>query len=220
MTCMPQGLDALSRSRLRAQAVLLKEAGHDYVSIGIQLGVTAVAARDLCLRDRQQARRRSSRSGLVLLPQGVIDLFVNGSYAALVARTMSARMRYLAKIGSLYTKTELLRERGVGRATVTRVQNWLAAEGYRLRRSSESVAEAVCRDRRHNPRHLSQVSSQVFPQGSDRVSWRTEVGGAAAGSAQRGAARPAVEPWNRYERHESPPISDYESGPSLSESLH
>ncbi len=206
MTRTLRGLGAASRARLRARAMLLKDAGHDDASIGIKLGIMVLTARTLCLPDRQQARRQSSRTGL--LPQPVIDLFVHGSYADLVARSTSTRMRYLAKIGSLYTKAELLRERGVGRATVTRVQNWLAAQGYRLRRSNESVAEAVCRDGCRNSPRLSQPSR------------RHEVGDARAGLARNSAKQPALERRDGYERHQSPSISDYGGSPSYSKALH
>lgn len=156
-----RSLDAVSLDRLRSEAILLKEAGHDYASIGERLRVTTIAARDLCQQQRRSVRRQLSGAGLAFLPESVVDLFINGPHAELVARTMATRMKYLAKIGSLYTRAELLRERGLGRATLVRIENWLAAQGCRLREEDESLSEALCRVHRQKSRCV--VSACLSP---------------------------------------------------------
>jgi hypothetical protein len=57
------------------------------------------------------------------LPERLIEMFVRSSYAALVGRTISARLDYIVEIAWLHTRDELFRQRGLGRLTIRRMKN-------------------------------------------------------------------------------------------------
>ena len=77
----------------------------------------------------------------------VIQLFLSGRHADLIGQTVSIRAGYLADIASLYSKSDLLCEQGIGRTTVARIEQWLAAQDRRFRAPDETVAEVICRFR-------------------------------------------------------------------------
>jgi hypothetical protein len=134
--------------RLRKEAVRLKDGGLDYIQIGRVLDITTIAARDLCMQHQQLAKRQSGLSDVPRLPHRVVQLFLYGRYADFIGRTASIRADYLADIASLYVKSDLLREQGIGRITVARIEQWLAAQDRRFRAPGETVAEVICRFRR------------------------------------------------------------------------
>jgi hypothetical protein len=147
MTRNIRNLSPAQQARLRNEAVRLKDAGLDYIQIGHALDVTTIAARDLCMRHQRFAKRQSGLSDLRRLPHRVIQLFLNGRYAEFIGQTVSIRARYLADIASLYSKSDLLCEQDIGRITVGRIEQWLAAQDRRFRAPDETVAEVICRFR-------------------------------------------------------------------------
>jgi hypothetical protein len=78
------------------------------------------------------------------LPERLIEMLVRSRYAALVGRTMSERLDYIAEIASLHTRDELFRERGLGRLTIRRIEKWLEFHGRRLRHADESLDSVIC----------------------------------------------------------------------------
>jgi hypothetical protein len=78
------------------------------------------------------------------LPDRIIQLLANAPYASLVVRRASDRAVFLPEITSLHTKRELLEMSGVGRASITRIQVWLAQYGRRLRMPGESIDTVIC----------------------------------------------------------------------------
>ena len=149
-----RNLSLAQHARLRNEAVRLKDDGLDYIQIGRELGVTTIAARDLCMQHQRFAKRQSGLSDVRRLPHRVIHLFLNGRYADLIGQTVSIRGRYLADIASLYSKSDLLCEQGIGRITVTRIEQGLAAQDRRFRAPDETVSEVICRFR-PRPAHRS-----------------------------------------------------------------
>jgi len=145
MTRNIRNLGLARQARLRNEAVRLKDDGLDYIQIGRELDVTTIAARDLCMRHQRFAKRQSGLSDVRRLPHRVIQLFLNGRYAEFIGQTVSIRARYLADIASLYSKSDLLCEQGIGRITVDRIEQWLAAQDRRFRAPDETVAEVICR---------------------------------------------------------------------------
>jgi len=53
-------------------------------------------------------------------------------------RTVAARAKKLPEIACAFTREELAAERGVGVATVTEIELWLYARGFRLRSNDEA----------------------------------------------------------------------------------
>lgn len=78
------------------------------------------------------------------LPERIIEMLVRSRYAALVGRTMPARLDYIVEIASLHTRDELFRQRGLGRLTIRRIEKWLAFHGRRLRHADESLDSVIC----------------------------------------------------------------------------
>jgi hypothetical protein len=156
-----RNLSLAQHARLRNEAVRLKDGGLDYIQIGRELGVTTIAARDLCMQHQGFAKRQSGLSDVRRLPHRAIHLFLNGRYADLIGQTVSIRGWYLADIASLYSKSELLCEQGIGRITVARIEKWLAAQDRRFRAPDETVSEVICRFRprpaRSAPRRASRT---------------------------------------------------------------
>jgi len=159
-----RNLSLAGHARLRNEAVRLKGGGLDYIQVGHELDVTAIAARDLCMQHQQLAKRQSGLSDVPRLPRRVVELFLNGRYADFVGQTVSIRAGYLADIASLYSKSVLLCEQGIGRITVARIELWLAAQDRRLRAHDETVAEVICRSRLSRPIRRDGL-------GSDRAAW-------------------------------------------------
>jgi hypothetical protein len=71
-------------------------------------------------------------------------MLVRSRYAALVGRTMPARLDYIVEIASLHTRDELFRQRGLGRLTIRRIEKWLEFHGRRLRHADESLDSVIC----------------------------------------------------------------------------
>jgi len=63
---------------------------------------------------------------------------LRGRYAHLGGRTVAARAKKLPEIACAFTREELAAERGVGVATVTEIELWLYARGFRLRSNDEA----------------------------------------------------------------------------------
>ena len=152
MTRNIRNLSPAQQARLRNEAVRLKDDRLDYIQIGHELDVTTIAARDLCMRHQRFAKRQSGLSD-VRLPHRVIQLFLNGRYAEFIGQTISIRARYLADIASLYSKSDLLCEQGIGRITVGRIEQWLAAQDRRFRAPdlAESADFVPARPERRTP---------------------------------------------------------------------
>jgi hypothetical protein len=158
MTRSIRHLSLAQQARLRSEAVRMKDDGLDYIQIGHALDVTPIAARDLCMRHQRFAKRQSGLSDVRRLPHRVIQLFLNGRYAEFIGQTVSIRARYLADIASLYSKSDLLCEQGIGRITVGRIERWLAAQDRRFRSPDETVAEVICR---FHPRPVSSAGRRA-----------------------------------------------------------
>jgi hypothetical protein len=171
MTRSTRYLSPAQQARLRNEAVRLKDDGLDYIQIGHELDVTTVAARDLCMRHQRLAKRQSGLSDVRRLPHKVIQLFLNGRYAEFIGQTVSIRARYLADIASLYSKSDLLCEQGIGRITVGRIEQWLAAQDRRFRSPDESVAEVICRFRPRPARSAGRRASEAPNPESRSAAW-------------------------------------------------
>ncbi|UPJ51831.1 hypothetical protein IVB30_11070 [Bradyrhizobium sp. 200] len=159
-----RNLSLAQHARLRNEAVRLKDDGLDYIQIGRELDVTTIAARDLCMQHQQFAKRQSGLSDVPRLPHRVIQLFLNGRYANLIGQTVSIRTRYLADIASLYSKSDLLCEQGIGRLTVARIEQRLAAQDRRFRAPDETLAEVICRFRPRPARSAMHRASRAMLQ--------------------------------------------------------
>jgi hypothetical protein len=78
------------------------------------------------------------------LPGRIVQLMTNARYASYVVRGDSDRTAFLPEIISLHTRRELTEIGGVGRASIARIQAWLAQQGRRLRRPGESIDSVIC----------------------------------------------------------------------------
>jgi len=78
------------------------------------------------------------------LPDRIVQLMTNARYASFVVRCDSDRTVFLPEIISLHTRRELSEISGIGRASIARIQTWLAHQGRRLRRQGESIDSVIC----------------------------------------------------------------------------
>ena len=78
------------------------------------------------------------------LPDRIVQLMTNARYASFVVRGDSDRAVFLPEIISLHTRRELSEISGIGRASIARIQTWLALHGRRLRRRGESIDSVIC----------------------------------------------------------------------------
>lgn len=78
------------------------------------------------------------------LPDRIIQLMTNAPYASFVVRRACDRPLFLPEIVSLHTRRELSEMAGLGRASIARIQTWLAQHGRRLRRPGESIDTVIC----------------------------------------------------------------------------
>ena len=78
------------------------------------------------------------------LPDRIVQLMTNARYASFVVRGDSDRTVFLPEIISLHTRRELSEISGIGRASIARIQTWLARQGRRLRRPGESIDSVIC----------------------------------------------------------------------------
>jgi hypothetical protein len=78
------------------------------------------------------------------LPDRIIQLMTNAPYASFVVRCAADRAVFLPEIISLHTRRELSEISGLGRASIARIQTWLAQHGRRLRRPGESIDTVIC----------------------------------------------------------------------------
>jgi len=78
------------------------------------------------------------------LPDRIIQLIANAPYASFVVRRASDRTAFLPEIVSLHTRRELSEISGLGRASIARIQDWLAQRGRRLRMPGESIDTVIC----------------------------------------------------------------------------
>ena len=78
------------------------------------------------------------------LPDRIVQLMTNARYASFVVRCDSDRTVFLPEIISLHTRRELAEIDGIGRASIARIQTWLAQQGRRLRRPGESINFVIC----------------------------------------------------------------------------
>jgi hypothetical protein len=98
------------------------------------------------------------------LPERVTQMLVRCPYAQLVGRTMATRLEHIVDIVSLHTRDELSRQRGLGRATVRKIEKWLEFHGRRLRGSNESIDSVICGfefRKRHNRRPRSRNAAKA-----------------------------------------------------------
>jgi hypothetical protein len=89
------------------------------------------------------AKANNAASGTDL-PERIIQLMTNAPYASFVVRHASDRTLFLPEIVSLHTRRELLEIAGLGRASIARIQVWMAQYGRRLRRPGESIDTVIC----------------------------------------------------------------------------
>jgi hypothetical protein len=73
------------------------------------------------------------------------NIIVDSRYGMMLSRNRETRLLRIAEIASLYTRQELLRERGFGVPAVASVQRWLTRHGRRLRDRHEPIEAAICR---------------------------------------------------------------------------
>jgi len=78
------------------------------------------------------------------LPDRIVQLMTNARYASFVVRGDSDRTVFLPEIISLHTTRELSEIDGIGRASIAKIQTWLAQQGRRLRRPGESIDSVIC----------------------------------------------------------------------------
>ena len=78
------------------------------------------------------------------LPPRVANLLIIGPHANLVAGTVAERALLLPEIASLHTRREMSAIRGLGRATLRKIEDWLKQHGRRFRRPDESLDTAIC----------------------------------------------------------------------------
>ena len=78
------------------------------------------------------------------LPDRIVQLMTNARYASFVVRGDSDRTVFLPEIISLHTRRELSEIDGIGRASIAKIQTWLAQQGRRLRRPGESIDSVIC----------------------------------------------------------------------------
>jgi hypothetical protein len=62
------------------------------------------------------------------LPDRIVQLMTNARYASFVVRGDSDRTVFLPEIISLHTRRELSEIDGIGRASIARIQTWLAQQ--------------------------------------------------------------------------------------------
>ena len=101
------------------------------------------------------------------LPDGIVRLMTNAPYASFVVRCASDRTVFLPEIISLQTRRELLEMSGLGRASIARIQAWLAQQGRRLRTPDESIDAIICHFgvRRKDPHSYKRLNlSAMTPQ--------------------------------------------------------
>lgn len=104
------------------------------------------------------------------LPARIVQLVTNAPYASFVVRRASDRILFLPEIVSLHTRRELSEMAGLGRASIARIQAWLAQHGRRLRMPGESIDTVICHFavrrkniRRHRPLNPSAATSPSDP---------------------------------------------------------
>lgn len=90
-----------------------------------------------------RAKKVAVNSGAEL-PDRIVQLMTNVPYASFVVRCDSDRTVFLPEIISLHTRRELSQMSGLGRASIARIQAWLAQHGRRLRRQGESIDTVIC----------------------------------------------------------------------------
>ena len=99
------------------------------------------------------------------LPDRVIQLMTNAPYASFVVRCDSDRAVFLPEIISLHTRRELSQISGLGRASIARIQAWLAQQGRRLRMPGESIDTVIChfgvRRKEHHPQKRSTLPAMT-----------------------------------------------------------
>ena len=79
------------------------------------------------------------------LSEGVAKRLLHASYAELVVRCPEKQKSSLPDIASLFTKQELKKIAGLGRARVAELEAWMMAQNRRFRGPDESLDAAVCR---------------------------------------------------------------------------
>ena len=85
------------------------------------------------------------RPGTPSINRDLANIIVDGRYGMMLSRDRETRLLRIAEIASLYTRQELLRERGFGVPAVASVQRWLMRHGRRLRDRHEPIEAAICR---------------------------------------------------------------------------
>ena len=99
------------------------------------------------------------------LPDRIIQLMTNARYASIVVRGDSDRTVFLPEIISLHTRRELSEIDGIGRASIAKIQTWLAQQGRRLRRPGESIDSVIChfgvRRKEHHPQKRSTLPAMT-----------------------------------------------------------
>ena len=88
--------------------------------------------------------RSKPLKGAPALSAHVAEYIARAPHAGLVASSGSDRESVLAEIASLHTRKELLTVKGVGQATLSKIEVWLERHGRRFRRSYESIDSVIC----------------------------------------------------------------------------
>ena len=100
------------------------------------------------------------------LPDRIIQRIASAPYASFVVRHAPDRLLFLPEIVSLHTKRELSEIAGLGRASIARIQAWLAEHGRRLRRPRESIDSVICHFgvRGKNFRRAQRPAAMALPE--------------------------------------------------------
>ena len=92
-----------------------------------------------------KSRHRVTKDKIVCpLSLRVADHLIRGPYARLVIGSLAERALLLPEIASLHTREEMAAIRGVGRATLCKIEIWLKQHGRRFRYPEESLDTAIC----------------------------------------------------------------------------
>ncbi len=75
------------------------------------------------------------------LTRRAINALLYWGHAHLGGRTVGSRAKRLPEIAAAYTRDELLREPGIGPATVVEIELWLEERGLKLRLSEHAAPD-------------------------------------------------------------------------------
>lgn len=129
----------------RLVAPRLRAAGLSYAEIGTRLGMSAIAARDLCRQHDRAARAvmRSARDAASSQAHGGVALSGRAvAFLMAMAPDVPAedKAALLPQIAASFSRNELLAAPNIGRSTVRDIDNWLRGQGFSLRDDEPAIA--------------------------------------------------------------------------------